>query len=671
MNIKIGSRGSALARTQVGEVIRLLGGNVPYEPVIFTTRGDRDKSTPLTTQPADDFFTDAIDEALLKGRIDIAVHSAKDLAACLRPGLEIFALTASIDDTDAWVSKYPWSGLPAGAKVGTSSLLRQKQAKGLRPDIQIVDIRGTIEERIALIEQGKVDGIIVASCALKRLGLADLVRDVFPWEGMPLQGQLAVVGRSEDTKLKELFKPIDVRAKYGTVTLVGAGPGDPELITVKGSRALEKADCVFYDYLADRNLLKYAPRAEHVYAGKRKGEHTLSQNDLSRMLRIKALEGKNVVRLKGGDPLVFGRGADEIRYLSSYHIPVEVIPGISSATGIPSCLGVPLTARGVSSSVAFVSGHEEDEDRKGPQPVRIPSTDTIVFLMGLTKLSGIVSALKAKGWPLPTPMLIVANGTRIDEQVLEGNLGNIEALAYEAQLKPPALIIAGQTVHFYKKRPQRTWLHCGTNPELYRGLGRIIAWPMIELKPIALDAQQRAKLNDDFNRADLVVLTSPTAVEHFMKIILALRSLQEVRHKVFAVIGKHTGQTLEEFGVIAQIVSSEETAQGFFNTLTAVTRLSGKRILFPRSSLPNPFLKDSLENQGAQVAEWAIYANTKPAHRDLPETRIDGVIFTSPSTVNNFLQDYKTIPAGWEVLAKGPVTKMALDKTGYNSKIIP
>ena len=654
---------------QVKEVAGLMAPGFSYELTVYKTRGDQDKDTPLITPPADNFFTDTIDEALLRGEIDAAVHSAKDLPQVLRKGLEIFALTPSLDDRDAWVSTIAWHDLAVGAQVGTSSALRRQQVKKLRPDLQLIDIRGTIEERLMLIGLRKVDGIIAAACALKRLNMEDLIRDVFPWEGTPLQGQLAVVGRAEDKALKELFRAIDVRQKYGHVTLVGAGPGDPDLISLKGIKALEKADCVFYDYLIDKNLLRFAPRAEHMYAGKRKGEHTMPQEELSRLLKVKAMQGKNVVRLKGGDPLIFGRGADEIQYLAGYHIHVDVIPGITSATGIPSYLGVPLTGRGMSSSVAFVSGHEEGE-REESKPVKVPTADTIVFLMGLTKIKEIVAAMKTQGWPAETPMLVVSRGTRIDEQTVCGSLETIENMVYDADLKPPALIIAGKPVGLYKPRPRKVLLHCGTNPELYLDLGRIISWPMIEIKPMVFTDEQRAKLTEDFVRSDLVILTSPSSVEHFMKTILEIKPFADVRKKIFAVIGKFTGQALEEFGITPQIISAEETAQGFFKTLMAIMHLRGKKILFPRSSLPNPFLKESLENQGAAVAEWTVYLNTKPPRRDLPNTEIHGVVFTSPSTVKNFLEDYETIPGHWEILAKGPATQTTLKEAGYSSKVI-
>ncbi|MDO8674793.1 MAG: uroporphyrinogen-III C-methyltransferase [Candidatus Omnitrophota bacterium] len=664
-SLKIGSRSSRLALAQVKEIVRLVeaqnSASLQYQLITYTTAGDRDKKTSLTRQPGDDFFTDTLDQALLKGDIDIAVHSAKDLPQHIPAGLEIFALTETLDDRDAWVGLRAFADLPKGTKVGTSSILRQKQIKELRPDVHIVDIRGTIEERIELVKQGKVDGIVVAACALKRLGLEKKIKDIFPWEGMALQGQLAVVGRAKDTALRNLFKAIDVRTRYGKVILAGAGPGDPDLITVKAIKALKKADCVFYDYLADTRLLNYAPQAEHIYAGKRKGKHTFSQEELSRMLKEKAMAGKNVVRLKGGDPLVFGRGADEITYLRSYHVPVSVIPGISSATGIPADLMVPLTARGIASSVAFISGHEEGEGATHTKPIPIPKVDTIIFLMGLTKLDMIVTSLKKAKWPDTTPIMIISKGTRPDERIVKGTLANIETAAKKSGLKPPALIIAGATVNFYQDVPGKNILYLGTNPSYYRKFGTIIHWPVIDIKPVIFDEKQRNKLEKDLARADLVVVTSRFGVECFMKTIKG----DAFAGKKFAAIGSHTSDCLLEYGIIPFIVAQEETAQGLLEALLDVMDVKGKHILFPRSSLPNPFLKDALTENGAEVMEWAVYENVKPPKRDLPAVPIDQVIFTSPSTVKNFLADYGTIPAHWDILAKGPVTAKALKEAGY------
>lgn len=661
--IKIASRSSPLALAQVEEIIlemKAKGKTFAFEPIKFETAGDKDKTTPLT-KSSDDFFTDTIDQALLEGKADIAVHSAKDLPQHLNKSLKIFALTKGMETHDAWVSRVHWKDLPLNALVGTSSVLRQKQILEMRPDVTIVNIRGTINERIQLVKGSKLDGVVVAACALKRLKMENEINGIFPWEGMPLQGQLAVVGRHNDLELENLFSAIDVRRTYGKVTLVGAGPGDPELITLKGIRALERAECVFYDYLVDASLLKHAPQAEHIYAGKRKGEHSLSQIELSRMLKEKAFSGKRIVRLKGGDPLIFGRGAEEIQYLRSYHIQVEIIPGITSATGIPSSLGIPLTARGISSSVAFLSGHGEDEEKDVPKPIHIPQADTLVFLMGLTKLNFIVGSLLKAGWPKDAPMMIIANGTKPQEQIVQGTVSTIEELVKKEDLKPPALIIAGKTIEFYKPNGPKTYLHCGTHPGLYEHMGTILHWPMIEIKPVSMNETQQKKILQAFESAQIIVFTSWYAVEHFFQVI----ARNEVTKQIFAVIGRRTEKALQTYNIQPAIVSQEETAQGLLKAMTKNLDLRGKNILFPRSSLPNPFLKEALIAQGAMVTEITIYENTKPPKRDLPSVNIDGVIFTSPSTVQNFLTDYGIIPAPWQIMAKGPVTLKTLQDAGY------
>lgn len=673
--IRIGSRPSRLAVVQVEEVVNLLksrGLNLQYHLTILKTAGDRDKSTPLTANLADDFFTDSVDQALLKGRIDVAIHSAKDLPALLHPDLEIVALTPCLDSSDAWVSPVSFDQLPSKAKVGTSSFLRQESIKALRPDLKLVAVRGTIQERIELIEKKKVDGIIIAACALKRLNLGHLIRDVFPWEGSPLQGQLAIVCRRDRDEFKKIFQCIDVRRSYGKILLVGAGPGDKELITLKAIEALKKADCVFYDYLVDPGLLKYAPQAEHVYVGKRKGAHALLQSELSRQLRLRAVAGQRVVRLKGGDPLIFGRGADEISYLRAYHIETEVIPGVSSATGIPSLLGIPLTARGVSSSVSFVSAHGEDERSNAKAGIRIPDTDTVVFFMGLSKLSEIIKAFLNKGWVADTPVAIISKGTRRDQHILTGTLLTIEKLVRQNPLKPPALIIVGKTVDFY--RPvisSKNILFLGTHPQEYHSLGRLIHWPMIKISPVTLNRSQKEKLRQLVSGSDIVLLTSEYAVDNFFKLLTDVdRQLLSIQDKDFAVIGEHTAQALLDRGVHPKWIAAEETSEGMFKELKKRVILKGKTICFPRSALSNPYLKTELTKAGAKVHQIPVYENTKPAKRPLPDTEIHTVMFTSPSTVVNFLKDYAKIPATWEILCKGPVSQRMLAKHGYKAAVI-
>lgn len=664
--ITIGSRPSPLALVQVHEVLASLQLPIAHEIKTYKSAGDIDKTSSLTSGIKDDFFTDILDQALLKGEIDVAIHSAKDLPKQLHPDLTIVALTQPTDDTDALVGKARLADLPANARIGTSSTLRQEHIKALRRDIQIVDVRGTIQERIDLVKEGKIDAVIIATCALKRLQLDHLIQDILPWEGFALQGQLAVVARVHDKPVHDLFKALDIRSQFGQVMLVGAGPGDPDLITVKAIKALRKADIVFYDYLADDRLLHYAPTATHIYVGKRKGAHSLPQDELNKALKDEAIKGKIVVRLKGGDPLIFGRGAEEMIYLKDRHIPVSVIPGISSATGIPADLGIPLTARDVSSSVSFLSAHEREETPDNPSVIHIPHTDTLVFLMGLTKLPHIINALKKSGKSNDYPIMIVSKGTRQDERIVQGTLGTIQHQCEEAHIEPPALIIAGNVTKFYQGVPSTNILYLGTNPLHYRKMGRIIHWPMLDIQSMVLNDAQKVNLIERFHQSIMVIFTSRFSVINTLRII----PVHDLSKKTIAAIGSHTADALAEFGLSASIVSKEETAQGLFKAIEGQVQLKGTKILFPRSNLPNPYLKQALIKEGAQVDEVTIYQNTKPLKRPLPNVPIDAVIFTSPSTVKNFLEDYDRIPESWEILAKGPVTAQALKEAGYESRIL-
>lgn len=674
--LKVATRKSPLALVQVDEIQQLLlthGVSLSLDKVLLETRGDKDKITSLSSQPADNFFTDTIDQALIDGSADFAVHSAKDLPRGLTKGLVMAALTASVDETDAFVGKCAIEELPEGAAIGTSSLDRKKQLKALYPHVEAVDIRGTIEERIALIDRGDCSGVIVATAALKRLSLSGLIKNIMPWEAAPLQGQLAVIVREDKRELLDLFAAIDVRRRYGKVILVGAGPGDPELITLKGVKALEQAGCVFYDYLVDERLLVHAPSAEKIYAGKRKGCHTLPQQELSRMVRRKAQSGKNVVRLKGGDPLIFGRGAEEISYLKSFHIAVDVVPGLSSATSIPSRLGIPLTARDVSSSVAFLSGHGKDESVHNSSMLSIPRADTLVFLMGITKLPEIVSTLTGEGWGESVPVIVISNGTKPDEKIVCGTIKDIVEKVASVDIKPPALIVVGEIVKFYdpSRLAVKRILYTGTNPGAYGSLGEVLHWPMIEIEKRELTLEENKSLLARLYDYDIIMFTSRFGVEYFFS-QWKPQSLDvgKLSKKIFVVIGKSTYNILSKYGFDAVVTATEETSEGLLEALKQNVSLKQKTILFPRSALPNPFLKQELERLGAQVDELVVYENKKPPQRMLPESTIDEVVFTSPSTVVNFLEEYKHIPTQWKIISKGPHTWEALRKAGYDSEVL-
>ncbi len=385
------------------------------------------------------------------------------------------------------------------------------------------------------------------------------------------------------------------------------------------------------------------------------------------------MDGKTIVRLKGGDPFIFGRGADELAYLRGYHIPVEVIPGISSATGIPSGLGIPLTARGISSSVAFVSGHSEEESHLPVQPIDIPNVDTIVFLMGLTKLNMIIQSLRESHWPDDTPTMIISRGTRIDEKIVVGTIENIQKKVKDHDLHPPALIVVGSTIKFWQGKGSygEKILYTGTNPDKYQSLGSIVHHPMIEIKQAALTPEQRRSLLDNLYGYHMILLTSRCAVKYFFAILKESNVVTGIlKNKDFVAIGQDTAQALQEHDFDSVLIPPVATSEGLLKVLKERYDLKGKKILFPRSSLPNPYLKEELMKFGSQVDELTVYENSKPSLRPLPPDGIRKILFSSPSTVKNFLEDYGTIPKGWEIFSKGPVTQKYLENNGYESEIL-
>ena len=440
--LKVISRKSQLAVLQVKEVLDSFPG-VEYELLTLETYGDKHKEISLLENPPADLFTRELDIALLDDTADIAIHSAKDLSYPLPAGLEVIALLEAFDQTDSLVSQNNilLKDMPAGSKVGVSSLLRRKELLAMCPDVEAVSIRGSIDERIALVDSGSIDAFIVASNALLRLGLSDKVAEVLPFETPPLQGKLAVVAKTGRPELKALFEKQDIRPRFGKVTLVGFGPGDPDLLTIAGDRSLGEADVIFLDDLVDRDFLdRY--KAEKFYVGKRRHCHSFEQDQINQLMLVAAMEGKKVVRLKGGDSMIFAHGGEEVEFLKSNFIPVKVIPGISTGTAVASLTQIPLTLRGIAKSVAFITGHAAD--------VQLPIADTLVCFMAGSTIHLIAAKAIAEGRDPNTPVALVYNVSLPDQ---EEYLSTLELLSRSDFKYPtPIIIIIGEVVSFRKNR---------------------------------------------------------------------------------------------------------------------------------------------------------------------------------------------------------------------------
>ena len=619
--IRIISRQSRLALLQVEELVKE-AGITDYELIKTTSYGDRHKEVSLMDEGlAQDFFTRELDEALLEGRADIAVHSAKDLPNPLPDGIELLALTEGKDPSDSLVARdgLTLATLPAGSKVGTSSAQRKEELLKVRPDLVVVPIRGTIEERIAQVDSGAVDALIVATCALDRLGLSHRATERLPFKTHPLQGKLAVTGRH-----------------YGKVWLVGYGPGDPELITVKGQRLLKEADVVFYDDLSFVPVK--VPVQKYIYVGKRSGRHSHSQEEINELMYQAATEGKTVVRLKGGDPMVFAHGREEIDYLQSRFVKVEVVPGISSGIALASLTQIPLTHRGLARSVAFVLGHAKD--------IQTPTADTLLYYMGGAKVSEIAHSLIASGRSAETPVALVTNVSLPNQRTVFTSLGEMKWALFKAT---PVLIVVGEVVALEAKTHKSRVYDTSSTSET----------PLIKIEHLPFISNS----NMDILEFDYIVFTSRHGVKHFFEEYNNYQlSIINCQLPKIISVGSVTTAALRERGIEPFFESPTQSARGIIDFFRDKPR--GSRILLARSDKGLKALTDGLRQH--EVTDLPVYSNRPDkdaVKQDL--TQYDKILFSSPSGVEAFRDLYgitenKELQFDGLIIAKGETTYEAI-----------
>lgn len=482
------------------------------------------------------------------------------------------------------------------------------------------------------------------------------------------------------------------------VYLIGAGPGDPGLLTCKGRNALAEADVVVYDYLASDQLLACArPDAERIYVGKIAGNHAMKQRDINRLLIEKAREGKIVARLKGGDPYIFGRGGEEAEELADAGVPFEEIPGISSSIAAPAYAGIPLTHRAFASSVTIITGHE-DPDKPGSVhdwKALARSASTLVFLMGMKNLPDIASRLMETGMSGNTPAALIHWGTTERQRSLAASLSELPAAAEREGFTNPSVIVVGEVVKlkdkldWFEKRPlfgrtvvvTRAREQASESAALFARRGaRVIQFPTINIAPLPDYAELDEALSH-LSRYQWVVFTSVNGVRFFQKRLAALhldaRALGGVR---VAAIGPATAKAVEAMGVLPDLVPAAYVAESVAESMIALG-VTGSRILLPRAREAREELPAALRDAGASVDVIAAYAtlpsdeNRAQVMEALNSGTLDCVTFGSSSTVRNFLA---AIPA--EELKKhpdvrfaaiGPVTAKTMEKLGLHPDIQP
>lgn len=690
--IRVIARGSRLSRLQVEEVFK----NFPelaYEIKYLESYGDKNQQISLLNGevPAD-IFTRELDDAIRLGDADIAIHSAKDLPYPLPEDIEVIALYPAFDTTDSLVSRdhKKLAELPAGSIIGTSSPLRKKGLNELRPDLTIKGIRGCIEERVQQVKDGKYDAAIVATCALKRLGMEDEIAEVLPFPTHPLQGFLAVTAKKGSHDLKQAFASKSILNKQGSVSLVGFGPGDPDLLTIKAAKAIDAADIIFYDDLIDDSYLTNK-KAEKIYVGKRAGNHHKEQADINRLLLEAAREGKNVVRLKGGDPMIFAHGSEEIEYLESNLIKVNVIPGITTASALAASQKISLTHRDFSSSVALVSGHT-------PQPVT-PDAETLVYYMGAKQLQVIATQLIDKeGWAFNTPVLLTYNVSRPDEQTFETTLWNLRN--GEMQNLPTPLIaligyVAGLKHH--QASDIKPTLYTGTLPTIEKRKADYTYTPLIEINyeidhewgledigtsPVSkewYDGEWSSGL-DNYSEISYLLFTSQYAVKGFMRVVEDTDYKQYTNKDLKVIsIGKTTTEALHKAGFKDVIQVDEDNRYGViewfkkerpkFLEQHPIEIEHGEEyeeipaVLYPCSSLSPDDIPEALFALRYNVTKWTVYNNNLPKNpRRVNLNHFKCIVFTSPSTIDNFIKLYGKLPENTEFITRGPVTQAHLEE---------
>lgn len=451
------------------------------------------------------------------------------------------------------------------------------------------------------------------------------------------------------------------------VYLVGAGPGGNDLITVRGLNILKEADVVIYDYLVDRKLLQEAKEgAELICCDKlRKNRYSdgflIHQEKINKLVVEKAKEGKKVVRLKNGDPVIFGRLSQEMEALLKNRIEFEVVPGVTAASVASCSSGIPLTDRRFASSCVFVTGHEDPN--KGTSFLdwnSISKVGTIVLYMAVENMDKIVERLLEVGKGEDTPVAVIQDAGLVTQRVLTGTLRDIVDKAKEQNITPPAVLIIGEVVKLEKEfnwlKKNKRILFTGISPQRFFEKGTIFHLPLIKIEPL----EDYGEFDGSFINIDeygWIVFSSRYGVQYFFqrlyKIGYDTRRLSEV---MVAAIGNSTRNRLLDFGVIADVVAKEESSKGLINEFKKID-IRNRRIFLPRSDISDKGLAQGLSSLGAKVTSCVAYKNVMP--KNLPDLDLgffNEVMFTSPSGVRNFVKRYSSLPKSVKVRCIGDVT---------------
>ena len=638
-----------LSRLQAETALELLRREFPgtvYRLTAFSTPGDRDLATPIE-RSAPDFFTRDLDDAVRRGEIDFAIHSAKDLPSPIADDLDWFWLPNREDPRDCWVLRVDGRSKLRPSRIGVSSERRAAYARKTFPKAKLLPMRGAVDSRLEQVKSGKFDAAIMAMAGLRRLcggGLPEGVEvkpipldELAPPEA---QGFLAIVFKAGDERL------VAMRQRFvKAVRFVSAGVGDAGLCTVVGMRDIASADIVLHDALLGYPSSFTLHPSPFTFVGKRCGAHSMTQAEITRRICDEARKGRRVVRLKGGDAGLFGRLAEETDALAALGMPFVVRPGVSALTAATTGTGMLLTRRG--ESRGFSAYTPRSTGTEMPQ----------VLFMSLRVAADEAKRLRKEGWPADTPCAFVFDAAGPREEVVQTTLGKVKSVTGEDR---PGILVVGRVASRLWPRlgelgGRRVLLTCSeaVQEKAARAVedrgGRPICWPLIRLVP-------RWRGDDALQMYDGIVLTSPSAVRIFFESCPCdRRQLPE-----FFTCGAGTDEELRKYGVWSDVMpKSDFSAAGLIEEIRGMD-LRGRRILRLRSAKAGPAVARALKRAGARVDDVVLYDNESCAP-DGALPLFDAVFFASASAVESFLARYGAAALrGKGVFVMGEPTRAAL-----------
>lgn len=649
--LRLGARNSPLSLTQSRNALAELKKLLPaltIELLELTSPGDEDRTTDLRVSDPD-FFTRYLDQGVLSGELDGAIHSAKDLPDPLTGGIDWFWLPWREDPRDAVILRQgeTFTDLPPKPVIGVSSERRDAYCRARFPDAIFKPVRGNIEHRLAQLDNGDFDVMLMAGCALLRLGMEARISEWIPLSDLqspPGQGYLAVTFRQGDERfqrLRNLLTP--------AVTMISAGPGDPGLCPSAGLEALRRCDLCLYDALAPHALLdELKPGAAAIFVGKRRDHYSIGRRELESLMVNACKEGKHVVRLKGGDAGIFARLAQETEALMAHGLPFRVIPGVSSLLAATTGTGMALTRKGLSRGFCAVTPEQlsESEPCVGMEDRQaLP----IAFFMAVNRLSEILAELHEEGRPGDEPATMVFGASTPRETILPATLDTIEAAVQSYDGTDPGLLLVGDIAAkdflFDRTRfalqGKRVLLTCSRAimPKAIAAtedLGGIpVPLPLIHLQPKP-DAKPVLAAIADY---DWLVVTSPSAVRCLFQLLDELRIDRRVLPRIL-LCGPGTAQVFIDAGIYPD-AGPTDTFSGEAMLAAAKEHIQpGQRVLRLRSDKAGPSVQDALRDFGAEVTDCILYRNQALAPDELPPA--DAIFLASGSAVDAFVEAWGT-----------------------------